>query len=404
MTAVDRCNADRSAGEHLSAAVPGRSGRRSLLCIGKLRRRLRILNGVFASVMRAADESTLLQSMCEMIAAKSGHPLAWVCLCDAEDAQSGRLASWAGSHAFGFHSGGDGPPPDPWGSGLVGPVGTYRCRCERLTVAHQALEPWRSEALRRGYGMAAVLPLIDRKRLLGSLVVLSARVDAFDNDERALLREVADRLSFAIGALRDHAAQMVRMRKLRENLDATVVSILTMLGQHDPYTVGHQRRVADLAAAIAQQMGLEGEVIHGIRLASLLHDIGKIGIPAMLLNWPEKLSPAAFELIKGHCQAGFDIVKHIDFPWPIAQIILQHHERLDGSGYPAGLMAEQILVEARIVAVADVVDAISASRPYRPALGINAATAELAKGRGRHYDPAVVDACLELVGITVPGI
>jgi len=176
-----------------------------------------------------------------------------------------------------------------------------------------------------------------------------------------------------------------------------VVAIASALEECDPYTAGHQRRTAGLAMAIARRMDLPDDQVHGIRLTSLIHDVGKIAIPSEILNRPGKLSAAQFEIVKSHCQVGFDIVKGVAFPWPIAQIILQHHERMDGSGYPQGLKGAQILVESRIVAVADVVEAITSFRPYRPALGLDVAIAEIRAGRGRHYDPDVVDACLSVL-------
>jgi putative nucleotidyltransferase with HDIG domain len=164
----------------------------------------------------------------------------------------------------------------------------------------------------------------------------------------------------------------------------------------DPYTAGHQRRVAALATAIAQEMDLPEEQINGIHLAAIIHDLGKIQIPAEILSKPSKLSDIEFMLIKQHPQAGYDILKDVKFPWPIAEVILQHHERMDGSGYPQGLKSEQILLESKIMAVADVVEAMSSHRPYRAGLGIEAALDEIILGRGTRYDPQVADACVAL--------
>ncbi len=169
-----------------------------------------------------------------------------------------------------------------------------------------------------------------------------------------------------------------------------------MIEMRDPYTAGHQRRVAKLAAAIGADLGLPEDQIRGIFLAGLIHDVGKINIPAEILSKPGKLTALEMQFIKTHPQAGYDIIKGIEFPWPIAEAILQHHERLDGSGYPRGLAAEAVIVEARILAVADVTEAITAHRPYRPALGLDAALAEIETGKGRLYDPAAVDACIAL--------
>ncbi|HPL68550.1 MAG TPA: HD-GYP domain-containing protein, partial [Smithellaceae bacterium] len=164
----------------------------------------------------------------------------------------------------------------------------------------------------------------------------------------------------------------------------------------DPYTAGHQRRVADLARAIATEMGLSGDQIDGIRIAGTIHDLGKISVPSEILTIPRKLTALEYSLIKNHPQSGYDILKDIEFPWPIARMIVEHHERINGSGYPNGLPGEDLLIESKILSVADVVEAMATHRPYRPALGIDAALAEITANRGILYDPEVVDACLRL--------
>jgi hemerythrin-like metal-binding protein/putative nucleotidyltransferase with HDIG domain len=183
-----------------------------------------------------------------------------------------------------------------------------------------------------------------------------------------------------------------------ESVFMKVVGLATTMSEmRDPYTVGHEKRVANLAVAIAQEMGLVKHVIEGIRVGASLHDVGKISIPAEILGKPVKLSAIEYEMIKTHSAAGYDILKDVVFPWPVDKIALQHHERLDGSGYPNGLRGNEILLEARIVAVADVVEAMNSHRPYRPGLGINAALDEIMRGRGTLYDPDVVDVCIKLI-------
>lgn len=184
--------------------------------------------------------------------------------------------------------------------------------------------------------------------------------------------------------------------QLREVLTETVLAMGNIVEARDPYTAGHQQRVTTLACAIAEQLGLTEEQIAGIGIAGLLHDIGKITVPAEILNKPGRLDEMEFKLIKAHPEVGFDILKDIDFPWPIAQIVLQHHERMDGSGYPDGLTGEQILLESRILAIADVVESMSSHRPYRPALGIDAALKEVLDKKGELYDPLGVDMCFRL--------
>jgi PAS domain S-box-containing protein/putative nucleotidyltransferase with HDIG domain len=183
---------------------------------------------------------------------------------------------------------------------------------------------------------------------------------------------------------------------LRKALEATIQAMAATVETRDPYTAGHQRRVADLAHAIAQEMGLSAEEIEGVRLAAVIHDIGKISIPAEILSKPIALTEIEYQLIKTHSQTGYDILKDIDFPWPVARIVVEHHERMDGSGYPAGLKGEAISLLSRILAVADVVEAIASHRPHRPARNIEAALDEIGKYSGILYDPRVVEACSRL--------
>jgi HD-GYP domain-containing protein (c-di-GMP phosphodiesterase class II) len=164
----------------------------------------------------------------------------------------------------------------------------------------------------------------------------------------------------------------------------------------DPYTAGHQIRSADLARAIATEMGLAQEKIDGIRMASSIHDIGKLSIPAEILSKPTRLTELEFSLIKEHSRSGYEMLKDVESPWPLAEIVYQHHERMDGSGYPRNLKGDDILMEARIMAVVDVVESMASHRPYRPALGIEAALDEIAKNKGILYDNTVADACLRL--------
>lgn len=185
--------------------------------------------------------------------------------------------------------------------------------------------------------------------------------------------------------------------ELQEMLNSSINSMAQMVEIRDPYTAGHQQRVAQLACAIARRMGLSDHIIEGIRIASLLHDVGKIRIPVSILSRAGQLLDAELDVIKIHPQISFEILKNIPFPWPVAHMVFQHHERLDGSGYPLGLRGDQILLESKILAVADVTEAKSSFRPYRPALGISAALDEIRQHRGKHFDPDVVDACIDLI-------
>jgi len=206
-----------------------------------------------------------------------------------------------------------------------------------------------------------------------------------------------------IGILRDITVRKKAEEELKESLERlqktfeeTINALVSALEKRDPYTAGHQRRVTNLACAVAKEMGFSREQINGLRLAGLVHDVGKIQIPTEILIKPTNLSEVEFVMIKMHPQIGYDILKSIEFPYPVAQIVLQHHERMDGSGYPAGISGDGILPEARVLAVADVVEAMSSHRPYRPALGISTALREITKFKGSLYDTEVVDTCWKL--------
>jgi len=180
--------------------------------------------------------------------------------------------------------------------------------------------------------------------------------------------------------------------QLRATLSETVNALSVMTDKRDPYTSGHQKRVSILALSIAKEMGLTGEELEAIRIAGLLHDIGKVYVPAEFLSKPTRLEYEEMEVIKKHSFMGYDILININFPFPIAEIVYQHHERLDGSGYPRGLVGNEILSEAKIIAIADVVEAMSSHRPYRPALDVEKAVDEIRRNRGKSYCPECADA------------
>ncbi len=186
------------------------------------------------------------------------------------------------------------------------------------------------------------------------------------------------------------------LERLRKAFGTTVQVMVAAVEAKDPYTAGHQLRTANIARAIATEMGLPPEKIEGIRMAGSIHDIGKLSVPAEILTKPTKLTELEFSMIKEHARKGYEILKDVESPWPLAQIVYQHHERMNGSGYPRKLKGDEILIEARIMAVADVVEAMASYRPYRPALGIETALEEIEKNRGTFYDADAVDACLKL--------
>jgi PAS domain S-box-containing protein/putative nucleotidyltransferase with HDIG domain len=217
---------------------------------------------------------------------------------------------------------------------------------------------------------------------------------SFNNEKRfiglrGVMTDITDRK-------RTEEALQRSYEQLRETFIETVNALASTVEMKDPYTAGHQRWATRLACAIAKQMGLSEERIEGIRMAGLIHDIGKINIPAEILSRPGQLSEIQYNMVKIHPQVGCDILREIKFPWPVAEIVLQHHERMNGSGYPERRSGEEIIMEARILAVADTVEAMASHRPYRAAHGIETALAEITRNRGTLYDPTVVDACLAL--------
>jgi PAS domain S-box-containing protein len=198
--------------------------------------------------------------------------------------------------------------------------------------------------------------------------------------------------------IRKHAEEQLHqtLDRLKKAVGATIQVLVSAVESRDPYTSGHQLRVADLARTIATEMGFPQEKIEGIRMASSIHDIGKLSIPAEILVKPTKLTNIEFSIIKEHPQSGYEMLKDVESPWPLAQIVYQHHERMNGSGYPRNLKGDEILMESRILAIADVVEAMASHRPYRPTLGIEAALEEIEKNKGILYDDIVADTCLKL--------
>ena len=255
----------------------------------------------------------------------------------------------------------------------------------------------REFAIEHNYSSVAVIPIKSLKNTPYVLVVYGHHPNELNNSLITLLKNLADDITFGIDNLEQHAEHLNLVEQVHHSLNNTIMAIASLVEQRDPYTAGHQRRVASLAVKIAEDLGLSPSQIMGLQMASVVHDIGKIHIPAEILSKPSALTAAEFEIIKTHPTVGWEVLKNIDFPWPVAEIVYQHHERLDGSGYPRGLKSDEILLETKILMVADVIDAMSVHRPYRPALDMLSALQEIMQHKGRLFDAKVVDSCVKLI-------
>ncbi|MEY3884482.1 MAG: hypothetical protein RIS87_257 [Pseudomonadota bacterium] len=362
-------------------------------------------------VVQFTNEEEFLQDVCATLVDKCGYQMVWVGYVQHDEQKNIKIVAQAGNGEdylkdahitwaadTAFNKRGMGP------SGRAVRTGVAQV-CQDIDQDIR-FSPWRDRAIKLGYLSSATIPMMNgtgSAEVYGIINAYATKINAFTQSEIDLLEQLAADVSYGLRMLkvrkeRDAAVEQTQQQlvQLQESLEGTVRAICEMVEIRDPYTSGHQSRVATLATAIALRMGLAEGQIKAIRFAGELHDLGKIQVPAEILSKPGKLNAVEFELIKGHVQAGYDVLKGINFPWPIAQIVLQHHERLDGSGYPQGIKGEAILLEARILSVADVVEAMASHRPYRAMLGVDVALNEITSKRGSQFDPQVVDACVAL--------
>ena len=363
----------------------------------KVNRALSLLSECNTLLVHATNEQDILADICRLTVQTGGYLMAWVGFAEHDENKTVRPVARSG-----YEEGYLDNVKITWDDSDLGrgPTGTAIKTGQTVINQHiltnPAMKPWLDAALRRGYQASIALPLIAGEQAFGALTIYSVDPDAFTPEEVTLLEEMANDLAYGITTLRTRKEHEQHAVILRQSLEQSIQTVAATVETRDPYTAGHQRRVAELATAIAQEMGLPEEQINGLHLAATIHDLGKIHIPAEILSKPGRLSPIEFELIKTHPQEGYNILKDVKFPWPIADTILQHHERLDGSGYPQGLKDGKIILEAKILAVADVVEAITSHRPYRPGFGLDAALEEIELNRDKLYDAQVADACLRL--------
>ena len=372
--------------------------------LARSNRALRTLTACDEQLVRATSERELLDAVCRLLVEKSGYRFAWVgfaatkisgSACPAAQfgfdggcAVAARISRSAARRGF-----------DP----TLAAVRSGDAQSVQNILTDPKLHSWRPVAHRHNFKSIMALPLRSASGTFGALTIGAADPEAFNGGEIHLLQELADNLAFGIESLRTRAErdtmateQRNHAQVLRRGLEESIKIIAGTVEMRDPYTAGHQLRVSELAVAIGCEMGLPKDKIEGLRLAAGIHDLGKITLPAEILSKPGKLNQLELLLIHTHAQAGRDLLKDVQFPWPIADIIWQHHEHLDGSGYPRGLKGPEILLESRILTVADVVEAVASHRPYRASLGIEAALRQIKRGRGQFYDQVVVTACLKV--------
>lgn len=362
--------------------------RRAEADLRSVNRAMRTLSAGNQALVHAENEDGLLETMCRVMVEAGGYIAASVVLKGGD----GYLARQAGQAEVAHLTDRVGLAASAIASGCAVAVSD--------TELDPALGQWRDAYRTLGVRSLLVLPLAapGEAQAVGALVIHAGQPHVFAvGEERALLNELAGDLAYGIQTLRARDERDRHRMALEKALDGTIQAVGSTIEVRDPYTAGHQRRVADIAVAIGDAMGLDDVRLKGLMVAGLVHDIGKVSIPAEILARPMRLTETEFALVRSHPRTGWEILSGIDFPWPVADAVLHHHERLDGSGYPDGLKDGEITLEARIMAVADVVEAIASHRPYRPALGLAAAADELTDHKGTRYDPEVVDACVRLI-------
>lgn len=370
--------------------------------IKQLNRTLRTISACNQNLVHARTETDLLQAICHAIVEVGGYLLTWV-TAEAPAGASTPLAWYGNETLYQAHVKMENDPAHLRHCLVSSALNSRRTQiCNQLKATSEC---GFGELGELGVQSILSLPLLNNGHFHGALTIFSAQSEIFDTPEVMMMEEMAADLGYGLTALRISKERDLYLRQFEQAMQGTVTAMARTLEMRDPYTAGHQQRVTALALAIAGEMALNPTQIEGLKFGGMIHDIGKISVPAEILSKPGRLTAIEFSLIKQHPETGHQIVADIDFPWPMAQMIVQHHERLDGSGYPAGLKGEEIMLEARILAVADVVEAMSSHRPYRASLGMEAALAEIECGSGLQYDATVAAACLKVIrgnGLCLP--
>jgi putative nucleotidyltransferase with HDIG domain len=343
-----------------------------------------------------------LKAICEAITRKSAYVLAWVGIAEGGEDKPVRITAAAGTakdYLDGLNL--SWSEDRPHGNGPVGLcIRSGRIRQIEDSEENPSFEPFRDRARRSGIGSNASIPFSIARGRSGVLAVYAAHPHAFESEAIEVFQHLAEEIGHGIRSIEqekcllDEQMQTARMRiQLNEALSAMVSPIIAAMEMRDPYTSGHQSRVADIAVAIGKEMGWSEERLVGLRVAALVHDIGKISIPVEILTKPGQLNPGERLMINAHSETGHTILRGIPFAWPIAEIVRQHHEKLDGSGYPFGLKGDAILPEAKVLTVADIVEAMASDRPYRRAMDLNLVLEEIERQSGRLLDAEAVRIC-----------
>lgn len=371
--------------------------------------------GVALALAHADSSQGLLQAICEAITRESAYLLAWVgtaedlpgkpvCIISAagEGAQDldGLEVSWAEDQANGNGS-----------AGFA--IRTGEINIIANTDTSSRFEPWREWATRTGVHSVVSVPLVEAGGWRGVLVVYATHINAFEPGAIEVFEHLAKEISHGLHALRqkelldaEYSQRIRAQEKLSEALTSMVSALVSAVETRDPYTAGHENRVGEIAHAIGKEMGWDEDRLVGLRMAAMVHDFGKISVPTKILNKPGRLNAEEWAEMRKHPETGYEILKDIPFTWPVADIMRQHHEKIDGSGYPLGLMGNAILPEAKVLTVADIVEAMTSDRPYREGTELHVALAEIEKESGLTLDPEVVSVCVTLFrekGLQLPG-
>lgn len=393
----------KSLGDHL--VTPQKAIRQELEKRGWA---LSALSEAAAVLARAESTELLAQEVCEAIASQGPYVLSWVGRAEDDVFKTVKVIGVAGV-AAGYIENIVVSWSDAEITGL-GPAGTCIRNNKTSVVVDGETDPgfiaWRERA--RTYGIRSVIscPIPDgvADMPFGALLVYSKVPNAFGPSEVQLFESLAKEIGFGLRSIERqrklddqiHEKELTQER-LAVSFRATIEAMSRAMEWRDPYTAGHQKRVASIATAIGRKLGWDSNRLQAIYMAAMVHDIGKVSVPSEILTKPSHLTDLEMQLVQGHVEAGYQILKDIPFPWPIAEMVHQHHERLDGSGYPNKLQGEQICEEARVLAVADTIEAMATHRPYRPARGLAAAMDEIKAQAGAKLDPKVVEAAFELL-------